>query len=138
IRFRTIGQTLRNYNQSVPFPFIVLALPGALIALRRHGFFGRVLALLLPLSALCIIVFGLLLRDLAVFQQLEGPRLIPMLRPATLFLAALALHELPRRVARRWWPRDATLAAGLASLGLVAVVLLTPLSPLHADQRGLP
>ncbi|MDP9373148.1 MAG: YfhO family protein, partial [Chloroflexota bacterium] len=126
------------YREAIPPPVIQLAGLGIVIGFLRSGFYGRVFACLLPLSYLIVTLVGSLWRDLPVFAQLEGPRLLPMLRPATIFLAALGVHETVRAPLRLVRLRGATMLGGGATVALAAWLLLASRSPLDRGQRGLP
>ena len=99
VRFETIGQVWSNLDQGNGVGYIESVLPGLIalaglgivVGLLRRGFYTRVFAILLPLSYLLITQIGWTWRDLPVFAQLEGPRLMPLLRPR---------HALPRGARR--------------------------------------
>jgi hypothetical protein len=120
------------------YPLLAPLVIGIVIAAMRRGFFGRSLALSLALTMLIIDGAGWYLRDTASFAQLEGPRLMPLLRPATMFLAALGAHELLRAALAWRLPRLAAPLAGVVPVALAALVLLSPLNPIPAEFRGLP
>jgi hypothetical protein len=138
VEFDHPGQIWSYYREAVPTEIIALALLGMLIGLARREFYTRVLAVWLPLSYAVILIAGWLLRDLSIFAQLEGPRLIPLLRLPALFLAAVALHEIVRFVIRLLRADRLLPAVNVAAVAIVALVVLTPVSILEADQRGLP
>jgi hypothetical protein len=138
VEFTSFADIWRLYSQGVPVEVIVLAAFGAVFAWLRSGFHARVLGLSLPLSYAVVMIAGWLLRDLTIFAQLEGPRLLPVLRPATIFLAALGLFELARLAARAYRARSEEAWAGVATSLIVVFFLLTPISSLAEDQRGLP
>ncbi len=146
VRFESARQTWTNpdtangvgYVESVLPPLIALAGIGLVVGLVRRGFYTRVFALLLPLSYLIMTLVGWTWRDLPVFAQLEGPRLMPMLRPATIFLAALGAHEALRLVVRLLRLRGGTMLAGAAVVAVAAILLFAPSSPLGLHERGLP
>lgn len=126
------------YQQAVPRPVILLALAGLPLALLRRGFYTRAMALLLPISFVVVLLAGWYLRHLSIFAQLEGGRLISMLRLPTLFLAALALHEGLRLGLRFARLPAATLLAGATATVLAAGLVASGHSPLPPVQRGLP
>jgi hypothetical protein len=138
VEFDHPGQIWSFYRQAVPTGVIVLALLGMVIGLARREFYTRVLAVWLPLSYTVILLAGWLLRDLSIFAQLEGPRLIPLLRLPSIFLAAVALHEIVRFVIRLLRADRLLPAANVAAIAIVALVVLTPISTFADDQRGLP
>lgn len=126
------------YNDAIPREVIWLAVVGVVVAVARPGFFGRALALLLLLSYGMILVAGWYLRASPLFAQLEGPRLMPMLRPATIFLAALGAHELARGALQLVRARQATVLAGLATAAIAWFAFFSAASPIPAENRGLP
>lgn len=126
------------YNDAIPGAVIWLAVAGVVVAFRRPGFFGRAVALLLPLSYGMVLVAGWYLRASPLFAQLEGPRLMPMPRPATIFLAALGAHELVRGAFQLLRARQATALAGLATAGVAWFAFFSTASPIPAEKRGLP
>ncbi len=103
-----------------------------------RGFYGRACAILLPLSALLVALLGWWGRDLPLLAQVEGPRLMPLLRPAVIFLAALGVHEGARAALRLARLRGATPLAGAATVAAALLLLLAPASPLPREARGLP
>lgn len=145
-RFEKIGQVWSDlehgngigYIESVLPQLIALAGLGLVIGLLRRGFYTRVFAVLLPLSYLLITLVGWTWQALPVFAQLEGQRLMPLLRPATIFLAALGAHEALRGVLRLFRLRGGTMLAGAATVTVAAVLLLYPRVPISANDRGLP
>jgi len=138
VEFERAGQVWTFYTGAVPVEVIALAAVGALIALRQRRLHTRVLALWLPLALLVIVVAGWLLRDQPLLAQLEGPRLIPLLRLPTLFLAALGIHELLRFVLRSARGGETIKLANVVAVGSVAMFVLTSVSTFSADERGLP
>ncbi|HEX5166514.1 MAG TPA: hypothetical protein VFV93_14015 [Thermomicrobiales bacterium] len=138
VEFDHPGQIWSYYRQAVPTEIIVLALLGMVIGLARRDFYTRVLAVWLPLSYTVILIAGWLLRDLSIFAQLEGPRLIPLLRLPSVFLAAVALREVVRFVIRLLRADRLLPATNIAAVTIVALAVLTPVSMLEDDQRGLP
>ena len=138
ISFANLSNIWQIYREAIPVPVIALAGVGVVIAAWQGGFYSRVFALLLPLSYVIVAVVGVWLRGAGVFAQLEGPRLVSMLRPATLFLAALALHTLARALLNRLNRRHAARLAAVMTVAVVSIAVLTPLSPIPQSQRGLP
>lgn len=138
IDFTSVADIWRLYNEAVLPQLVMLAGLGLVVGFVRRGFYGRVFALLLPLSYLIVALVGWQFRTLPLFAQLEGPRLLPLLRPATIFLAALGAHELLRLALRLVRLRGATVLTGLVTAGLAGFFLLSGYSPLDAEQRGLP
>ncbi|MDP9370998.1 MAG: hypothetical protein M3Q65_00775, partial [Chloroflexota bacterium] len=134
------------YNEAIHLPRVIaLAGIGIVVGFARRGFYGRVFALLLPLTYLVITLVGWQFRDHPVFAQLEGPRLMTALRPATVFLAALGAHEAVRTPLRlllglvpRLRGRGATTFAGAATVAVAAFLLLSPRSPVDRERGGLP
>ncbi len=145
-RFENLGQVWSDpthgngigYIESVLPQLIALAGIGIVFSLLRPGFYQRVIALLLPLSYLIIVLVGWTWQQWPIFAQLEGQRLMPMLRPATIFLAALGAHELLRLLLRFLRLRGQTVLTGLATSAVALVLLLHPQVPLDLSQRGLP
>jgi hypothetical protein len=145
-RFEKIGQVWSDpdhgngigYIESVLPQLIALAGLGLVVGLLRRGFYTRVFAVLLPLSYLLITLVGWTWQALPVFAQLEGQRLMPLLRPATIFLAALGAHEALRFVLRLIRMRGGTMLAGAAVVTVAAVLLLVPSVPISENDRGLP
>ena len=146
VRFATIGQVWSNPEQGNGIGYIDSVLPGLIalaglgtvVGLLRRGFYTRVFAVLLPLSYLLITLVGWTWRDLAIFAQLEGPRLMPLLRPATIFLAALGAHEALRCALRLFRIRGAAMLTGVATVVVAATILLSSRVPFDDGQRGLP
>ncbi|MDQ3549434.1 MAG: YfhO family protein [Chloroflexota bacterium] len=138
VEFERAGQVWTVYTGAVPVEVIALAAIGAFIAFRQCGFHTRVLALWLPLALLVIVVAGWVLRDQPLLAQLEGPRLIPLLRLPTLFLAALGIHEMLRFVLHGVRGTETIQFANVAAVGLVAIFVLTPVSTFSSGERGLP
>lgn len=144
--FEEIGQVWSDpthgngigYIESVLPGLIALAGLGIVVGLLRRGFYTRVFAVLLPLSYLLVTLVGWTWRDLPVFAQLEGQRLMPLLRPATIFLAALGAHEVLRCTTRLLRIRGGTMLTGVATVTVAALVLLSSRVPFDNDQRGLP
>lgn len=137
VEFANVRHVWTIYQEAMPIEVIVLGMVGLIVAVVRRGFYGRVFALLLPLSYAIIVLIGGPLQSTSFFAQVEGPRIIPMLRPATLFLAALALHEIPRSLFRLVGARGATPIAGATMVVLTGISLLTSYSPLPQNARGL-
>jgi hypothetical protein len=146
VQFETINQVWVNpaqgngvgYIESVLPGLIALAGLGTVVGLLRRGFYTRVFAVLLPLSYLLIVLVGWTWRDLPVFAQLEGPRLMPLLRPATIFLAALGAHEALRCALRLCRVRGGAMLTGVATIVVAALILLSARVPFDDEQRGLP
>lgn len=138
VDFTRPGDVWQVYNEAVPRELIWLAMVGVAMALVRPRFFGRAVALLLPLSYALVLVAGWYLRSSPLFAQLEGPRLIPMLRPATIFLAALGAHELVRGAFRALRAPRFTTLAGIAAAGVAWFAFFGSASPIPAENRGLP
>ncbi|HEY8600593.1 MAG TPA: hypothetical protein VIL85_19310 [Thermomicrobiales bacterium] len=145
-RFERIGQVWSDpdhgngigYIESVLPQLIALAGLGLVVGLLRRGFYTRVFAVLLPLSYLLITLVGWTWQALPVFAQLEGQRLMPLLRPATIFLAALGAHEALRCALRLLRQRGGTMLTGAALVTVAAVLLLHPSVPISENDRGLP
>ncbi len=145
-RFEHIGQVWSDpdhgngigYIESVLPQLIALAGLGLVVGLLRRGFYTRVFAVLLPLSYLLITLVGWTWQALPVFAQLEGQRLMPLLRPATIFLAALGAHEALRFVLRLLRLRGGTMLTGMALATVAMVLLLYPSVPISENDRGLP
>ncbi len=145
-RFETIGQVWSDLEHGNGIGFIESVLPqlialagvGIVVGLLRRGFYTRVFALLLPLSYLLITLVGWTWQALPVFAQLEGQRLMPLLRPATIFLAALGAHETLRLGTRLFRLRGGTMLTGAATVIVAAILLLHPQIPIDEGQRGLP
>ena len=145
-RFETLGQLWSDpahgngigYVESVLPGLIALAGLGIVVGLLRRGFYTRVFAILLPLSYLLIALVGWTWRDLPIFAQIEGPRLMPLLRPATIFLAALGAHETLRVALRLVRVRGGAMLAGVATIVVAATILLSSRVPFDDGQRGLP
>ena len=127
-----------GYIESVLPQLIALAGLGLVVGLMRRGFYTRVFAVLLPLSYLLITLVGWTWQAMPVFAQLEGQRLMPLLRPATIFLAALGAHEALRFVLRLLRLRGGTMLAGMALVAVAATLLLHPRVPISENDRGLP
>jgi len=146
VRFATIGQIWSNPDQGNGVGYIESVLPGLLalaglgivVGLLRRGFYTRVFAVLLPLSYLLMVLVGWTWRDLPVFAQLEGPRLMPLLRPATIFLAALGAHEALRCALRLCRVRGGAMLTGVATVAVVGLILLSARVPFDEGQHGLP
>lgn len=138
VDFSRPGDVWVVYNDAMPRQLIWLAMAGAVLALIRGGFYQRAVALLLPLSFAVVLLVGWYLRTSPLFAQLEGPRLIPMLRPATIFLAALGAHALVHAILRLLRARHARTLAGLATALFVGLLYFGPRSPIPTDSRGLP
>lgn len=137
VDFTSAGDVWREYTAGMQLWVVVFAGAGLLFAWRR-GFYTRTLAILLPLSYALILLVGWRFQTLPLFAQLEGPRLLTLLRPATLFLAALGVYELcrlPTVLMRRRWAEP---VAGIAAAVLASALVLSPESPLQARDRGLP
>jgi hypothetical protein len=145
-RFEEIGQVWSDpthgngigYTESVLPGLIALAGLGVVVGLLRRGFYTRVFAVLLPLSYLLITLVGWTWRDLPIFAQLEGQRLMPLLRPATIFLAALGAHEALRCALRLFRIRGGAMLTGVATVTVAATILLSSRVPFDDGQRGLP
>ncbi len=145
-RFETVGQVWSDpdhgngigYIESVLPGLIALAGLGTVVGLLRRGFYTRVFAVLLPLSYMLITLVGWTWRDLPVFAQLEGQRLMPLLRPATIFLAALGAHEALRCALRLFRIRGGAMLTGVATVAVAATILLSTRVPFDDGQRGLP
>ncbi len=145
-RFEAIGQVWSDpthgngigYIESVLPGLIALAGLGIVVGLLRRGFYTRVFAVLLPLSYLLMVLVGWTWRDLPIFAQLEGQRLMPLLRPATIFLAALGAHEALRCALRLVRIRGGAMLTGVATVAVAATILLSSRVPFDDGQRGLP
>jgi hypothetical protein len=137
-QFSDFGHIFTIYREAVPTEIIALACVGLVMTTRTRHFHLRVLAVTYVLSITALVLLGWFLRDLSIFAQLEGPRMIPLLRPATMFLAAFAIHELAFWLIRQVNAPVSTRVAATISLAAAAISLLTPLSPLDDNQRGLP
>jgi len=145
-RFEAIGQVWSDpthgngigYIESVLPGLIALAGLGIVMGLLRRGFYTRVFAVLLPLSYLLMVLVGWTWRDLPIFAQLEGQRLMPLLRPATIFLAALGAHEALRCALRLVRIRGGAMLTGVATVAVAAIILLSSRVPFDDGQRGLP
>jgi len=145
-QFKEIGQVWSNPDQGNGIGYIESVLPGLIalagigivVGLLRRGFYTRVFAVLLPLSYLLITLVGWTWRDLPIFAQLEGPRLMPLLRPATIFLAALGAHEALRVALRLFRVRGGAMLTGVATVVVAATILLSSRVPFDDGQRGLP
>ena len=130
--FRWFGNALRLHF----LPALVCL--GLVVASWRRAFFGRALALQFVFTFLVVELVGWQFREAPLFAQLEGPRLMPLLRPAAIFLAALGAHELLRAVLRLALPRIAAPLAGASLLAVTAAAVLSPGSPIDPALRGLP
>ena len=145
-RFEAIGQVWSDpthgngigYIESVLPGLIALAGLGTVVGLLRRGFYTRVFAVLLPLSYLLMVLVGWTWRDLPVFAQLEGQRLMPLLRPVTIFLAARGVHEALRCALRLFRIRGGAMLTGVATVVVAATILLSARVPFDDGQRGLP
>jgi hypothetical protein len=138
VEFGSLGEAWSYLSRSVPlvlWPPIAL---GSVLAWRSGQPQLRVVAAMLVAGLGIVAVAGWLLRDLSMFAQLEGPRLIPMLRLPALFLAALGLHAATRvaLVAARASP--SALLTGVASVSIALALVGLPVSLVPNDQRGLP
>jgi len=123
---------------AMPLEIVVLGLIGLAFAWRGKGYYSRIVALWFPLGLVVVLTAGWALRDLSFFAQLEGPRLIPMLRLPLLLLAAIAIHRIVGTLLARFRATQATSFGGVIAVVATAIVVLTPLSTLSADERGLP
>ncbi|HYI16592.1 MAG TPA: DUF6541 family protein [Thermomicrobiales bacterium] len=138
VEFSSFGKVWEYFSGAIPIEMMAIAAIGAVVAARTDRFHSRVLALWLPLAALVSVIAGGVLRDLSLFAQLEGPRLLPMVRLPALFLAAIAIHTGAQHVLRRITTDDRRQVANLAAVAVTAAFVLTPLSTLSANERGLP
>ena len=138
LHFASARQVWHDYQEALGWPLIPLAGLGLGLGLLRRGFYSRVIALLLPLSYLVVTLAGWHFQDQPVFAQLEGPRLMPLLRPPTLFLAALGAHETLRTLLRLVRLPGATMLTGGLTVALAVWLLLAPRSPLDREHYGLP
>lgn len=137
VAFNSWGDVWREYRDNLQ-PWVVLLAGAGFVSAWREGFYTRVIALLLPLSYVAVLLVGWRFQTFPLFAQLEGPRLLTLLRPATLFLAALGLVRLctlPASLARR--PALVSMS-GIFAAALAGWLLLSPASPLVARDRGLP
>jgi hypothetical protein len=134
--FEYFGHMFVIYTEMLPVEVILLAVVGSVLTLASRRFHMRAIALYGVMSWITIITFGWFLRDVDVLRQLEGPRLMPLVRAPTIFLAAFALHEgatwiLRRRALHR------RVAPALLALGIAVLALLSPVTTIDAEQRGL-
>lgn len=137
VAFSSAGDVWREYRDDMQVWVVALAGVGFLFAWRR-GFYTRTVAILLPLSYLLMLLVGWRFQTFPLFAQLEGPRLLTLLRPATLFLAALGIYQLcliPTVLVRH---RLAAPAGSAAAVAISAWLVLSPFSPVLARERGLP
>jgi hypothetical protein len=137
VEFSSLRDLWWYYRDAAPPEVIALAAFGVVVGAFSRGLYTRAVAIYLPLACLTLAIVGWLLRDLGVFSQLEGPRLMPMLRTPTIFLAAFGLHELSARLLRGLWV-SRSWQPGVLAVGVVVVTIVSPVSVLSEDERGLP
>jgi hypothetical protein len=138
VEFGSLRETWRYLSSSFPLALWPPIALGSVLAWRCRQPQLRVVAAMLAVGLGIVAVEGWLLRDLSMFAQLEGPRLIPMLRLPALFMAALGLHAATRvaLIAARAPP--SALLTGAASAALALALVGFPVSLVPDDQRGLP
>lgn len=125
---------------AVSGPFFVLAIIGLVaVFLLPNLVAGRLVVFTLIAHVLMTIVLSGATIGLHI-EQLEAPRLMPLQRALTLYLAALGVYALLAwlsRFARAW--QQVSVNAGLlvvAVSSLLLYVVLDP-TPIHASDRGL-
>ncbi len=138
VEFSSVGKVWEYVSGAIPIEVMVVAAIGAVVTSRTDRFHSRVLALWMPMALLVSLVAGGLLRDLPILSQLEGPRLLPLVRLPALFLAAVALHTGVQFLLRFAKFTDTQRWANVATVAVAAASVLTPISPLSGDERGLP
>lgn len=137
VAFNSAGDVWREYRGNMQAWVVALAAVGFVFAWRR-GFYTRTIAVLLPLSYLLILLVGWRFQTFPLFAQLEGPRLLTLLRPATLLLAALGSYQLCLLPAALVRHRFAAPVASAVAVTISAWLVLGPASPVRAHARGLP
>lgn len=138
VEFSSAATVWEYFSGALPIEIFALATLGAVIAHHERRFHGRVLALWMPLAALGIVAIGWPLRDLSVFAQLEGPRLLPIVRLPALFLAAIGVHGVVAYGLRIVTHDDSRRVTSIGAVAAAALFVLTPVSMLSATERGLP
>jgi hypothetical protein len=138
VDFSSLAKVREYFSTAIPAEILAIAIFGVVVVARHPRFHTCVLAVWLPLSAFTIVVIGWLLRDLSLFEQLEAPRLLPLVRLPAIFLAAIGIHAVIEYLGRYLSFVSTQRAAGIATVGFVTLVALTPVSPLSASERGLP
>ncbi len=123
---------------AIPIEVLVLGIAGAVIGIRGSKAHTRIVAILFPLGLVVLVTAGWLFQDFELLRQLEGPRLIPMIRLPLIFLAAIGMYKGAHYLLRDiTGPNRLEKIDGIAVIA-VAVAVLSPISPFADGERGLP